>query len=81
MSELLAELPPGVIRAVKIARPTAEGAAAKARVHLERQQTLDARSFGGRRTGLVKDKAELDRLAALDERLLALARRAIRTDR
>ena len=49
----------------------------KARGRLDRNRSLDARSFGGRRTGLVKDEAELARLAALDRRLLALARRAI----
>ena len=35
-------------------------------------------TFGGRRTGLVNDEAELARLAALDARLLELARRALR---
>ena len=78
--EPTAELPPGVIRAVKIARPSVEGATAKARERLERQQTLDTRSFGGRRTGLVRDQEELARLAALDAHLLELARRAIRKD-
>jgi hypothetical protein len=43
-----------------------EGVAAKAREHLQRQQTGDARSFGGRCTRLVKDEAELARMAALD---------------
>jgi hypothetical protein len=49
----------------------------KTRGRLERNGSLDARSLGGRRTGLVKDEAELARLAALERRLLALARRAI----
>ena len=38
----------------------------------------DARSFGGRRIGFVKDEAELARMAALEARLLELARRAVR---
>lgn len=54
---------------------------ATAREHLRHRQTRDARSFGGRRTRLVKDEAELARIAALDERLLELARRAISKNR
>ena len=69
------------LRGIKSERLNLEGAAAKAREHLQRQQTRDARSFGGRRTGLVKDKAELARMAELEERLLELARRAIRKER
>jgi hypothetical protein len=68
---------PRNLRAVKSA-PRQQSAAARAREHLQRQQTRDARSFGGRRTGLLKDEAELARLAALDARLLELARRAVR---
>ena len=66
------------LRAVKSEPPTPQAAAAKARERLQRQQTRDARSFGGRRTGLVTDEAELARLAALEARLLELARRAVR---
>jgi hypothetical protein len=66
-------------QSVKSDRRNVEGAAAKARERL--QQTRDARSFGGRRTGLVKDEVELARLAALDARLLELARRALRKAR
>jgi hypothetical protein len=55
---------------VKSQRIGSEVAVAKAREDLQRQQTRDARSFGGRRTGLVKDEAKLGRMAALEERLL-----------
>jgi len=72
---------PGSLAAAKSARPQATTAAAKAREHLQRQQTRDARSFGGRRTGLVQDEAELARREALEERLLELARRAISKNR
>ena len=72
---------PPTPRAVVSARVIRENATAKARERLQREQTTDARSFGGRRTGLVKDEAELARMAALEVRLLELARQAIRKSR
>jgi hypothetical protein len=77
----MSDNPPSFIRTIKSERSSVEDATAKAREHLQRQQTRDARSYGGRRTGLVKDEAELARTAALEERLRELARRAIRKDR
>lgn len=69
---------PPTLRTVISAQVIRENATAKARERLQRQQTQDARSFGGRRTGLVNDEAELARMAAIEERLLELARRAVR---
>jgi hypothetical protein len=75
----MSDSPPTFIRAAKSEQLNVKSATAKVREHhLQRQQTRDARSFGGRRTGLVKDEAELARMAALEERLLELARRAVR---
>ena len=71
---------PPSVGAIKSGRLVAGSATAKPRVHLQRQQTRDARSFGGRRIGFVRDEAELARMAALEGRLLELARRAVRKD-
>jgi hypothetical protein len=71
----MSESPP-TLRTV-VSAHVIEGATARARERLQRQQTRDVRSFGGRRTGLIKDEAELARMAALEERLLELARRAV----
>ena len=77
MTPRWAENPP-TLRTVISAQVIRENATAKARERLQRQQTQDARNFGGRRTRLVNDEAELARMVAMEERLLELARRAIR---
>jgi hypothetical protein len=69
---------PPTLRTVISAQVIRENATAKARERLQRHQTQETRSFGGRRTRLVNDEAELARMVAMEERLLEMARRAIR---
>ena len=53
----------------------------KAREQIERHTAVDARGYGGRRTGFKVDGEEQAKKEAMERHLLELARRAIRKDR